>query len=84
MAGPQLQEECTKNYPSGIKPGDVAVTGGYNLKATKVYHGSIPKWEKGYNAKKVGADSNQLYTLEMDNCAQNYDSLLHNKVCQFI
>ena len=52
-AGPQLQEECFKKYSNGVKPGDVAVTGGYSLNATKVYHGAIPNWEKGYNAKKV-------------------------------
>ena len=52
-AGSQLQEECYKSYPNGIKAGDVAVTGGYNLKASKVYHGALTRWEKGYSAKKV-------------------------------
>ena len=60
-AGPQLQQECKKEYPNGIKPGEVAVTGGYSLNATKVYHGTIPKWEKGYSSKKVSsADSCSL------------------------
>ena len=60
-AGPQLQEECKNKYPNGIKSGEVAVTGGYSLKATKVYHGTIPKYEKGYNAKKVKVLLNTAY-----------------------
>ncbi|XP_061183685.1 protein mono-ADP-ribosyltransferase PARP14-like isoform X2 [Saccostrea echinata] len=43
-AGPGLQEECDKNYPNGIKYGDIAFTGGHNLPCQFVYHGALPKW----------------------------------------
>ncbi|XP_062602537.1 protein mono-ADP-ribosyltransferase PARP15-like isoform X1 [Saccostrea cucullata] len=43
-AGNRLQDELTKNYPSEIKHGEIAVTNGYALKCKKVYHGVLLPW----------------------------------------
>ncbi|XP_071089965.1 protein mono-ADP-ribosyltransferase PARP15-like [Haliotis cracherodii] len=37
-AGDDLQDECNTKYPSGVKVGEVAVTGGGNLSCKQVYH----------------------------------------------
>lgn len=44
VAGQSLQDDCDENYPNGIKPGEVAITDGYNLKCQKVFHGTLPGW----------------------------------------
>lgn len=44
-AGPGLQTECDQKYPQGIQYGDLAITGGHNMKCQFLYLGSIPKWE---------------------------------------
>ncbi|XP_060577021.1 protein mono-ADP-ribosyltransferase PARP14-like isoform X2 [Ruditapes philippinarum] len=53
-AGPGLQEECDECYPHGIQGGEIASTGGYSLKASRVYHGTLPTWNnnKSASAKK--------------------------------
>ncbi|XP_067657209.1 protein mono-ADP-ribosyltransferase PARP15-like [Haliotis asinina] len=44
-AGDDLQDECKTKYPSGIKAGEVAVTGGGNLSCKQVYHITLTdKW----------------------------------------
>ena len=43
--GQSIQQECLKNYPSGISENEVAVTNGGNLKCRKIYHVHLPKWE---------------------------------------
>ncbi|XP_033744166.1 uncharacterized protein LOC117330056 [Pecten maximus] len=40
-AGPSLQTECDNSYPNGILPGDLAITGSYNLPCKKVFHGTF-------------------------------------------
>lgn len=45
-AGEELQEECDSDYPNGIKIGEIAVTGSYNLGCKEIYHGTLPKWDK--------------------------------------
>ena len=47
-AGSQLQNEIDKRYPNGIKVGELAVTGGYSLQCTKIYHGNLT----AFTAKK--------------------------------
>ena len=42
VAGNQMQTECNRKYPQGIKTGGLAVTMGYKLKCQNVYHGSLP------------------------------------------
>lgn len=44
VAGQSLQDQCDEEYPDGIKPGELAVTDGYNLKCQRVYHGTLPGW----------------------------------------
>ncbi|KAL5012884.1 hypothetical protein ScPMuIL_011435 [Solemya velum] len=51
-AGPSMQKECNIKYKSGVVEGEVAITGGGNLKCTMVYHGSVLKW-KTPNCEKV-------------------------------
>ena len=41
-AGPSLKQECENKYPTGIKYGQVAVTGGHKLSCKKIYHGALP------------------------------------------
>ncbi|WAR20047.1 MYCB2-like protein [Mya arenaria] len=36
VAGPKLQQECTRRYPNGIAFGEVAVTKGYGLKCKNI------------------------------------------------
>lgn len=42
--GNSLQSECTKHYPNGVAPGEIAVTGGGKLECRKVYHGALNGW----------------------------------------
>ncbi|KAL5021121.1 hypothetical protein ScPMuIL_000276, partial [Solemya velum] len=56
VAGPQLQQECQQNYPSGIAPGQVAETSGYNLNCQKVLHGSLPGWDSGGSSVQALVD----------------------------
>lgn len=48
-----FQTECNEKYPKGVKPGEVAVTAGYQLQCAYVYHGALPNWEKKLTARKV-------------------------------
>ena len=43
-AGETIQSECNTWYPSGIKSGDVAITGSGNLKCQSIFHVTLPKW----------------------------------------
>lgn len=45
VGGQNLQKECKKNYPEGIKPGQIAVVKGGKLKCQKVYFGWLPEWK---------------------------------------
>ena len=39
-AGPELQLECTRKAPNGLKqPGEILVTSAYNLHSKQLYHG---------------------------------------------
>ncbi|XP_060082622.1 protein mono-ADP-ribosyltransferase PARP15-like [Ylistrum balloti] len=40
-AGQSLQSELDDSYPNGIVPGQLAITGGYDLLCKKVYHGTF-------------------------------------------
>jgi len=46
-AGHELQAECQSKYADGIRQGQVVSSSGYRLPCKKVYHGSVPKWDKG-------------------------------------
>jgi len=46
-AGRELQAECASKYPDGIRPGQLISTSGYRLPCKKVYHSSVPKWDRG-------------------------------------
>ena len=50
--GQNLQDECKKVYPEGIKNGELAVINGGKLKCTKVYLTALPEW-KDANGGKV-------------------------------
>lgn len=53
--GQSLQSECTKKYPKGVNPGEIAVTGGGKLECKNVYHGALTGWSP--NAPKVSVYS---------------------------
>uniref|UniRef100_A0A8B8DC01 Poly [ADP-ribose] polymerase n=2 Tax=Crassostrea virginica TaxID=6565 RepID=A0A8B8DC01_CRAVI len=42
-AGPGLKTEIDNNFPNGLKIGQIADTGGYNLNCQRVYHVTLPK-----------------------------------------
>ncbi|XP_052077921.1 protein mono-ADP-ribosyltransferase PARP14-like [Mytilus californianus] len=42
--GKTLQSECTKKYPNGVNPGEIAVTNGGKLECKSVYHGALTGW----------------------------------------
>ncbi|KAL3863208.1 hypothetical protein ACJMK2_004974 [Sinanodonta woodiana] len=44
VGGQQLQDECKKKYPNGIKHGEVAITGAGELRSSYVLHGCLPDW----------------------------------------
>ncbi|KAL5012887.1 hypothetical protein ScPMuIL_011438 [Solemya velum] len=62
-AGDNIQTECDENYPNGIQPGEVAITGPGNLHCCKIYHACLPKY-KGSTEIKI------LYQL-MLNCLED-------------
>ena len=41
-----MQRECDSKYRDGIRVGEIAVTGGYNLNCKKVYHIAVDSYEK--------------------------------------
>ena len=52
VAGPSLQDECTKKAP--INPGQVAVTGSGNIKCKYIFHIALNTYDgPGGNAEKV-------------------------------
>ncbi|CAD5114821.1 DgyrCDS3861 [Dimorphilus gyrociliatus] len=42
-AGSSLQEECQSKYPNGVAAGEVAVTGGHDLKCKYILHRTLAK-----------------------------------------
>ena len=42
MAGDRLQDDCKTYYPRGINWGEIAVTQGYALPCSYVFHGALP------------------------------------------
>ncbi|XP_052770411.1 protein mono-ADP-ribosyltransferase PARP14-like isoform X1 [Mya arenaria] len=53
VAGAELQTECTRKYPNGIKFGKVAKTTSGKMKHCKaIIHGTLPRWTTD-NAQKV-------------------------------
>ncbi|XP_052769167.1 E3 ubiquitin-protein ligase MYCBP2-like isoform X2 [Mya arenaria] len=65
VAGPKLQQECTRRYPNGIAFGEVAVTKGYGLKCKNVYHVAVPVWDAFY------VESLQILTQILHSCLQH-------------
>ena len=51
--GNSLQDECRKNYPMGIQPGQIARTGGGNLKCKCVFHTCLPNWSADQISEQV-------------------------------
>ncbi|XP_048249263.1 protein mono-ADP-ribosyltransferase PARP14-like [Haliotis rufescens] len=62
-----IQNECNTHYRKGINFGDIAETGGGNLRCKKVYHCCLPKWPDS-------ADSLQLLKKTIDTCLQRAPS----------
>ncbi|XP_069139611.1 uncharacterized protein [Argopecten irradians] len=65
-AGQEIQRECDQYY-HGVKHGEVAVTHGYNLKCTYVFHGALPH----YSTERM----NRMEVMErfMRNCLKEAD-----------
>ncbi|VDI41166.1 poly [ADP-ribose] polymerase 10/14/15 [Mytilus galloprovincialis] len=51
--GQGLQNECTQNYPNGIKEGEVAITTGGKLSCKNVLHGCLPSWHHDQSSIKI-------------------------------
>ncbi|XP_063404473.1 protein mono-ADP-ribosyltransferase PARP14-like [Mytilus trossulus] len=51
--GQRLQNECTQNYPNGIKEGEVAITTGGKLSCKNVLHGCLPSWHHDQSSIKI-------------------------------
>ena len=45
-AGNNLQAECDEKYPNGIKYGELAITSGYQLPYSLVFHCSVQDMKK--------------------------------------
>ncbi|VDI73334.1 blast:Poly [Mytilus galloprovincialis] len=65
VAGNSLQTECKEKYPTGIQAGEVAITGGGNLKCQHVFHTSLLKWSDT-NSKQVHKSFIENSLIEMD------------------
>ncbi|XP_021378675.1 poly [ADP-ribose] polymerase 14-like isoform X2 [Mizuhopecten yessoensis] len=44
-AGQEIQEECRKTYPRGIRQDLIAVTSGGRLSCRKIFHIIVPRWD---------------------------------------
>lgn len=53
-AGPRIQRECQQNYPRGLRPGEIAVTSGGNLRCTAIYHGVLTRYSSQRDEKVSG------------------------------
>ena len=51
QAGPVIQKECDTNKPSAMKPGDVVVTSGGNLKVKHIFHSFCREWDENIAVK---------------------------------
>ncbi|XP_061170936.1 uncharacterized protein LOC133180422 [Saccostrea echinata] len=69
-AGPEIQNECKKNYKGGIKVGKVAVTKGYNLKCKFVFHGCMYKYDPDFPAEPL-----KSVRIFVRNCLETSDKL---------
>ena len=46
-AGPTIQQELTKNYPNGIKGGQLVSSSGGKMAWKKIYHSHLCNWDNG-------------------------------------
>lgn len=53
-AGSRIQRECQQNYPRGLRPGEIAVTSGGNLRCTAIYHGVLTRYSSQRDEKVSG------------------------------
>ena len=51
VAGLAMQKEIKTKYPNGIRPGEIAETKGYKLKAEHVFHSCLSSWNVHAPAK---------------------------------
>ncbi|XP_046343205.2 protein mono-ADP-ribosyltransferase PARP14-like [Haliotis rufescens] len=50
-AGDSIQEECRRNYPTGVETEEIAETSGGHLPSRRIYHTSLGGWsEQNYRA----------------------------------
>ncbi|XP_046554245.1 protein mono-ADP-ribosyltransferase PARP9-like [Haliotis rubra] len=71
-AGDDLQDECKTKYPSGVKAGEVAVTGGGNLSCKQVYHITLTD---GWSSDQPGTEKVCCYyrRIGMSACLKTAD-----------
>jgi len=45
VAGSSLQDQCKKDFPTGLRDGQIGQTKGYKLSCQEVYHAVVSKWD---------------------------------------
>ncbi|KAL4232261.1 Appr-1'-p processing enzyme [Mactra antiquata] len=74
LAGPDLQKQCKKLYPGGLKPGQIAVTDSFDLskkknKCKRIYHVALPPYKYETFRKDIGMYVQKcLCQAERDGC----------------
>lgn len=71
QGGAQLQTDCNKFYPNGIKDGEVAIIDSGNLNCDKVYLTSLPAW------KEAVSNGGKVFRNFMRECLRQADK--HSK-----
>ncbi|KAH3872406.1 hypothetical protein DPMN_035622 [Dreissena polymorpha] len=73
--GQQLQTDCDRLYPKGIKEGELAIIGGGQLKCEQIYLTTLPTWKE--------ASSNGCKVSSVGLCSCNQFEVLI-PICVFI
>ncbi|OWF43861.1 uncharacterized protein LOC110459139 isoform X2 [Mizuhopecten yessoensis] len=71
-AGSQLQRECKKSYPKGLRFGQLAITGGHMLDCQHIFHGAFDLWPWNKRDQKQAKEILGKFVTE---CLEKADEL---------